>query len=331
MKGRIAFYGGILLALTLFVLYATAMPGSSYRGRLPELSPDERQLQVNLKGHIVALAGAIGERRIGRGDSLAQSQAYIRATFLAIPHVNENQIQLEDVGASGAHAQNLSLEIPGDTRSIVLVGAHCDSAPLAPGADDNATGVAATLEIVRRLAPAHFHKTLRFVLFANEEPPYFQHAGMGSLAHTEACRTRGDQIDAMLSLESLGYYADGAGTQQYPWPVGWFYPDRGDFVGFIGNLGSRALVREAIGTFRAAASFPSEGGALPASIPGVGWSDHWAFWQQGYPAIMITDTATFRNPNYHADTDTPATIDYGKFARVTLGVSRVVEELANRP
>ena len=109
------------------------------------------------------------------------------------------------------------------------------------------------------------------------------------------------------------------GSQKYPPLVGWFYPDRGDFVGFVGNLSSRALVRRALGTFRAKCAFPSEGAALPSFVPGVGWSDHWAFWQVGYPAIMVTDTATFRDPNYHQATDRAPELDYLALARVTLG------------
>ena len=171
---------------------------------------------------------------------------------------------------------------------------------------------------------------MRFVLFANEEQPFFENPGMGSLVHARNCRQRNEQIDAMLSLESIGYYSDVPGSQRYPWPVGLLYPDRGDFVAFVGNVGSRGLVRRAIGAFREGASFPSEGGALPASIPGVGWSDQWAFWHFDYPAIMVTDTAVFRNPHYHESTDSPATLDYLKLARVTLGLRHVIEALAGR-
>lgn len=132
----------------------------------------------------------------------------------------------------------------------------------------------------------------------------------------------------MLSLESLGYYSDSPGSQRYPWPIGLFYPDRGDFVGFVGNLGSRSLVRDAVGAFRRTTPFPSEGAALPAGVPGVAWSDHWAFWELDFPAVMVTGTAVFRNPHYHEPTDAASTVDYVKLARVTLGLGRVIEELA---
>ena len=134
----------------------------------------------------------------------------------------------------------------------------------------------------------------------------------------------------MLSLESIGYFSEAPGSQRYPWPVGLFYPDRADFVAFVGNLRSRSLVRRAIGTFREGVQFPSEGAALPAGIPGVDWSDHWSFWESGYRAVMVTGTAVYRNPNYHHGSDQVATVDYERLARVTLGLRRVIEDLASR-
>jgi hypothetical protein len=287
-------------------------------------------LATALEAHIVALAETIGERHVGRGDSLAQARDYAISVIRGIPGINGSHVRREDVGADGDHAENVVVEVTGETASLVVVGAHYDGAWGAPAADDNATGVASTLELVRRLAGNRFRRTVRFVLFANEEPPYFQNPGMGSLAHAQSSRLRGEQVDAMLSLESVGYYSDSAGSQRYPWPVGLFYPDRGDFLAFVGNLGSRSLVRHSIAAFRAAAPFPSEGAALPARVPGVGWSDHWAFWESGYQAIMVTDTAPFRNPRYHESGDVAASIDYVKLARVTVGLGAVVRELATQ-
>ena len=328
VKGRIAFYGSVLLALILLVAYATAMPGTSYRGAPGEASPDEKALALGLRAHVDAMSERIGERHLGRADSLASARDYILTTVRAVPGLKADQIHVEDVGPAGKHAENIVVELRGAGAEVVVVGAHYDSAEGAAGADDNASGVAAALELLRRASTHRFERTCRFVLFANEEPPYFQTAGMGSLAHARASRQRGEHVSAMLSLESLGYYSDAEGSQRYPWPVGLLYPDRGDFVAFVGNLGSRSLVRDTIGAFRSTATVPSEGAALPAGIPGVGWSDHWAFWENGAAAVMVTDTAPFRNPNYHRASDRAATLDYLKLARVTLGLGRVVEELA---
>jgi Zn-dependent M28 family amino/carboxypeptidase len=171
---------------------------------------------------------------------------------------------------------------------------------------------------------------VRCVLFVNEEPPYFQTEDMGSLAYARRSRARGEAIVAMLSLETLGYYSDEPGSQAYPPPFGLLYPKTGRFVGFVGNLGSRGLVRRAVRAFRRSAAFPSEGVAAPGWIMGIGWSDHWAFWETGYPGVMVTDTALFRYPHYHAPTDTPDRIDYGRLARVVDGLHGVVTALATR-
>jgi hypothetical protein len=330
VKRRFLFYGGLLSALIVFGIYATAMPGASHRGPLPEPSPEITSLAAALSAHVAMLSHTIGERRIDYGESLARAKDYVVSVVEPLAELGHARVRLEDVGADGSHAMNVILELPGATSDLVLVGAHYDSAPGTPGADDNASGVAAALELARRLSEHHFAKTIRFVLFANEEPPYFQNPGMGSLFHARGCRARGERIDAMFSLESLGYYSDAPGSQRYPWPVGLLYPDQGNFVGFVGNLGSRTLVRRAIAIFRESVRFPSEGTALPASIPGVGWSDHWAFWNFDYAAVMVTGTAIFRDPHYHKPTDTFANVDATRLARVTLGLEKVIERLADR-
>ena len=232
----------------------------------------------------------------------------------------------------GVPCDNVEAEVRGRERpaDIVVVGAHYDSLAFTSGADDNASGVAALLALARAFAGAHPRTTLRFVAFANEEPPYFGRETMGSLVYARELKARGDDVVAMLSLESIGYFSQARGSQRYPGIVSTLYPDRGDFVAFVGDTGSRALVRDSIRTFRATAHVASEGGALPAAIPGVDWSDHRAFRAVGYPAIMVTDTATFRNPNYHKFSDAVDTVDYAELARVTAGVEDVVLMLANR-
>lgn len=153
---------------------------------------------------------------------------------------------------------------------------------------------------------------------------------MGSLVYAGRCKRLGDPIVAMLSLETIGCFLQAPGSQQYPLPVlDMIYPDAGNFIAFVGDFASRALIRRALGSFRRHAQFPSEGAALPASVPGVGWSDHWAFWQHGYPAFMITDTAPFRYPHYHTVRDTPDQLDYDSMARVVSGVEKVISELAS--
>jgi len=321
---RVLFYGGLVLSLAGAAVYMTAMPGRSFTGPAPAATPESTALEQELRAHVTALAKDIGERRIGEGDGLARARDHVRAALDPLPGTPRT----ESLGAEGSSAENVILELPGVSSNLVLVGAHYDSAPGTPGANDNASGVAAGLALAKRLAGRRFQNTLRFVFFANEEPPYFQNPGMGSLAHARASAQRKDPIVAMVSLESLGFYSEVPGSQRYPGLVSALYPDRGNFVAFVGNLSSRGLTRRALGTFRRVASVPSEGGALPAWIPGVGWSDHWSFWQFGYPAFMVTDTAVYRDPYYHEPGDRPEHLDYGVFSRVVLGLEEVIVELA---
>jgi hypothetical protein len=327
---RVIFYGSIMCALVAGYLYATSMPGRSQRGELPPASPLMQSTAVELKGHVDVLSVVIGERRIGAGDSLARARDYVVSELEKITVAGNGVLAVEQLDSDGSNAENVVFDLPGQTRDIVLVGAHYDSAFGTPGANDNASGVAVGLSLAKTLHGERYRNTVRFVFFANEEPPYFQNPGMGALAHARGCAERREHVLAMLALESLGYYSEEPESQRYPWPVGLFYPDRGTFVGFVGNLGSRWLVREAIGLFRVSAKFPSEGAVLPGWVPGVGWSDHWAFWQFGYPAIMVTDMAVYRDPNYHQSSDVASNLSYDHMARVTLGLQKVVVSLAGR-
>jgi hypothetical protein len=306
------------------------MPGRSYLGPLSPLDEDQLALRDALRRDVVALAGDIGGRSAydapaGLDAAADDLEAALGRAGYAVER------QSFPVGRGICH--NLAVEITGASRpgEIVIVGAHYDSAGDMPAANDNASGVAATLALARAFAGTGRppDRTLRFVLFANEEPPFFQTDLMGSRVYARRCRQRGEAIAAMLSLETIGYYSDAPGSQKYPPPVGLLYPSTGDFIGFIGNVASRGLVRAAVGSFRRHARFPSEGAALPGFITGVGWSDHWAFWQEGYPALMVTDTAPFRYPYYHTRHDTPDKLDYDRMARVVDGLRGVVADLAS--
>ena len=151
---------------------------------------------------------------------------------------------------------------------------------------------------------------------------------MGSRVYARRSKARGENIVAMFSLETIGYYSDRPGSQRYPFPLGFFYPSTGSFIAFVSNLSSRALLHEVLASFRRHAAFPAEGVAAPAFIPGVDWSDHWSFWKEGYPALMVTDTAPYRYPYYHTAQDTPDRVDYERTARVVTGLHRMLRELA---
>lgn len=302
------------------------MPGSSYAGALPPLTEGQRALADELRREVEVLAGRIGERNVTQYTELQATAEHLRHELEAV----EYEVTEQTYTVGGRTCVNLSAEIRGAERSgeIVVIGAHYDTVWDCPGANDNGTGVAATLALARALRPSKPARTLRFVFFTNEEPPHFQTQRMGSWVYAKACRERAEDIVAMVSLETIGYYSDSPGSQHYPPPFGMLYPSTGNFIAFVGNYGSRRLVRRAVGAFRRHASFPSEGGAVPSFITGVGWSDQWSFWQEGYPALMVTDTAPFRYPHYHQATDTPDRIDYDRTARVVEGLRSVVEDLA---
>jgi Zn-dependent M28 family amino/carboxypeptidase len=280
-----------------------------------------------LRAHVEQLAGAIGPRHVGRVEALQRAAGYIAACFesagLAV------SFQSYDVGR--VSVRNIEGEVPGtaDPGGIVVVGGHYDSVPGCPGANDNATGVAAVLELARRFANALRPKTLRFVAFVNEEPPFFQTSQMGSSVYASAAKARGDRVTAMLSLETIGFYSDEKGSQRYPAPLNLVFPDTGNFIAFVSNLRSARLLRAAQRAFKARTSFPIEAAPAPESLPGVGWSDQWSFWRAGYPAIMVTDTAPYRYPWYHTEHDTPEKIDYEKFCQVVDGLEHVVFALTS--
>jgi len=317
-----------LLVLAAAAWWMMGMPGRSHAGPLSPLSEAEADLQRRLESHVRVLAGEIGERNVTRPGQLAAAGRYLEDQLAGYGHA----VASEDFTAGGVGVRNLVVERRGASRpeEIVVVGAHYDSVAGSPGANDNATGVAALLEIARALGGRQPARTVRCAFFVNEEPPLYLTDAMGSLVHARRAHERGDRIVAMLSLETIGYYTDESGSQHYPFPFALFYPANGDFVGIVGNIRSRSLVRRAVASFRRNAAFPSEGVAAPGWIAGIGWSDHWSFWQQGYPAVMVTDTALFRYGPYHTSEDTADKVSYDRMARVVAGLERVVTELAAR-
>jgi Zn-dependent M28 family amino/carboxypeptidase len=280
-----------------------------------------------LRQDVRTLAWEIGERNLFRYPQLEAAARVIEQALKEAGY----EVHRQAVVVAGMRCENIEVELIGSQRpdEMVIVGAHYDSVIGSPGANDNASGVAALLALARVFAGQRSARTLRFVAFVNEEPPFFQTDAMGSVAYAKRCRIRGERVMAMLSLETLGYYAQARGTQRYPVPFGLCYPSRGNFIGFVSNVASRRLLREVVGVFRRTTSFPSEGAALPGTIAGIGWSDHWAFWRERYPAVMVTDTALFRYPHYHTEHDTPDKLDYDRLAQVVAGLERVVTSLVS--
>ncbi|MET0087088.1 MAG: M28 family peptidase [Sedimenticola sp.] len=307
-------------------MFISNMPGKSYQHALPPLSSSEVLLRDNLFAHVGKLAGEIGERNVWHPQQMEAAVQYIAAQFEGQGY----KVHWQPFDSAGYRVNNLEVEIPGSglSEEIILIGAHYDAVRGSPAANDNGSGVAAVLEIARLLAASQPQRTLRFVTFANEEPPFYFSEHMGSRFYAKQARQRKENIVAMFSLETIGCYLDEPGSQDYPFPLGYFYPSSGNFIGFVSDLSSRKLLRQSVESFRRHTKFPSEGLAAPRWVPWINLSDQWSFWQEDYPALMVTDTAMFRYAHYHAHTDTPDRIDYERMARVVAGLARVVVELA---
>lgn len=325
------FLGCFPVALCVAGFMMIRMPDMHPIISIPPLTADQRALCAALKADVYTLAGEIGRRNvITRYEALCAAADTIERSLTTMGYQVRRQ-GYEINWLKGRPCYNLEAEIRGTVHpeDIVLIGAHYDSAEQTPGADDNASGVAAMLALARAFAGTHPERTLRFVALVNEEPPFFWTRDMGSLVYARQCRARNERIIAMLSLETLGYYSDEPGSQRYPIPLlGRIYPTTGNFVGFIGNIHSRSLVRSAVNSFRRAALCPAEAAFLPSWVTGVSWSDHWSFWRQGYPAIMVTDTALFRYRWYHTPDDTPDKLNYERMTLVVEGLKTVVSDLA---
>jgi hypothetical protein len=302
------------------------MPGKSYAGNLDPLDAYQMRLRDNLKSHVDMLAGQIGERNMQHLNGLNRAADYIKQTM----QQREYNVQEDTYQREGKTARILYATLEGKERAEpFVVGAHYDSVTGSPGANDNASGVAAVLELARMLKDETPERSIMFAFFPNEEPPYFQTKDMGSLVFARGFYQGVKRFSGMISVETIGYYSDQKGSQKYPKPLASMYPDTANFIGFVGDVKSREMLKKALVEFRLQTHFPSEGASLPRWIEGVGFSDHWSFWQVGAPAIMVTDTAMFRDPDYHKATDTPDKLDYDRMARVVLGLKRVVLKLVN--
>jgi Zn-dependent M28 family amino/carboxypeptidase len=287
---------------------------------------DPTQMASRLRAHVQALAGDIGERNVFRSAALSDAASYIESEWSRQGYC-VNRLPYE---VYGVRCDNLEIVRSGTSRAseILLIGAHYDSVEGSPGANDNASGVAALLELSRAFTTVEPAMMVRFVAFVNEEPPFFMSNRQGSVVYAKEARRRGDNIRLMASLETIGWYSSRPGSQRYPPLFNLFYPDRADFIGMVSDFGSRTAMRRLAQAFRARSDFPLQTVATFRFVPGVTWSDHRSFWRQGYRAVMITDTAPYRYPHYHGAGDTPDRLVYPEFSRVTIGLRAAFLDIA---
>ena len=289
----------------------------------------EDAIRENLRLHVDRLAGLIGPRFLGKPKSIQATVGYIENEWANIGF----NVQRETFNALDDSATNLVVERTGGKRAeeIVLLGAHYDTVWTTPGADDNASAVAVMIEVSRLLSDYVGSRTARYVAFTCEEVPYFHLDAMGSQHHARQARRRQEPIVAMLCLEMVGYFSSKAGTQSVPSSIPRvfhrFFPRRGDFLAAVGNLASWKLAWSFRRGFKAGTRLPLFSIVLPEQVPEIRLSDNSSFWDQHYPALMLTDTSFLRNPHYHMASDMPETLDYDSMTQVTLGVASAMKRL----
>ena len=302
------------------------MPGESFDRFAPPFSPGESVVMERLKEHVWHLSETIGMRNTRKPEAYRQTADYIEGCLTELDY----SVNVQEYPVIGQRVRNLEAVLEGTSgRPGLVVGAHYDSVD-GPAANDNASGVAALLETARLIKQRGQppKRTIRFAAFANEEPPYFCSDEMGSLVYARSLKANRIKLMGMLCLETIGYFSDERGSQLIPdilKPL--YYDDRGNFIGFFSNHKSRKFLKRVIGDFRTHAVVPSQGLAAPGIIPGIDFSDHWAFWKCGYNAVMITDTAFMRYPHYHLHSDTWDKLMYDPFTRVVVGIEETVWNL----
>ena len=318
------------MRLIIFVIIAFIVLKSSTFGwrfwskSFIDIKEENAQSVERLKRHVYKLADEIGGRSVYEYEQLGMTVRYITDTFRSFGY----NVEFQDYSVLDKTVKNIIATKNGIERpeEIVIVGAHYDTC-FNPGADDNGSAVAGLLELARFISDKQTSRSIKFIAFVNEEPPFFKTELMGSRIYTKAAKAKGEEIKAALILESIGYYSDRPFSQRYPLLFGLFYPNKGNFIAIVGNFTSRRLAKEVVSNFKYRTQFPIESVVTFNFVPGVDFSDNWSFWKEAYPAVMITDTAFYRNPNYHTSTDLPQTLDYQSLSEVVNGLSHVLLRL----
>jgi Zn-dependent M28 family amino/carboxypeptidase len=312
-------------ALVLLLVAASAwmtQPMLPTRERVEgRTAPDPARLEHRVN----ELVGRFFPRDFSHTENLARAARFIGEEFQrAGAAVSEQRFE-----AAGESYRNVVAAFGPDTTEVIVVGAHYDVAGELPGADDNASGVAGLLELADLLAGVTLSRRVELAAYALEEMPFFATSEMGSAVHARSLSADRRQVRGMLCLEMIGCFSEEAGSQQFPFPLlRLLYPSRGNFIAVVGSLGGTGIVRRVKRSMRRASDLPVHSINAPALVPGVDLSDHVNFWRQGDPAVMITDTAFYRNPRYHTEGDTAETLDYARMAKVVAGVRQAVLDLA---
>jgi Zn-dependent M28 family amino/carboxypeptidase len=310
---------GLVAAACFYVAQPLFVTGADARATGEPVDPKR------LEAHVRMLAGTLSPRNERRTDNLDRIADYVgRELAFAGGAVTEQPFRV----GNGTY-RNVIATFGPQGGELIVVGAHYDAYGELPGADDNASGVAGLIELGRLLGKTAPRRQVQLVAYTLEEPPHFRTQSMGSAVHADSLQKAGVRVRAMLSLEMIGYFSDAPGSQSYPVAaLHLLYPSEGNFIAVVGRFGEAALVRGVKRSMAAATSLPVRSINAPTSLVGVDFSDHLNFWNRGYPAAMITDTAFMRNLAYHSEGDTPDRLDYAKMAQVVAGVHAAVQALS---
>lgn len=312
-------FAALLLAAAWFAVTQPVMFRASSGDNRPQVDA------ARLEAHVRMLSETFHPRDERHPENLARVAAYLRKEFELANAVAVSEQPFESRGRT---YRNVIASFGPRTNGLIVVGAHYDTAGALPGADDNASGVAGLIELAYLLGRTQPAARVELVAFALEEPPYFRSPLMGSAVHAASLKAQNFTVRAMLSLEMIGYFSDQPDSQQYPVSaLKAIYPSQGNFIAIVGKIDQGRIVRHVKRAMTEASPLPVYSINAPRSIPGVDFSDHLNYWNEGYNALMITDTAFYRNPHYHTSTDTPDILDYRRMAMVVQGVHAAVLSL----
>lgn len=329
---RLALALALIAATGAALLFAVVQPGVDPRPSTPPAADAQR-----LRADVKRLSVDFYPRSYDRPENLDRVAAWLRAEFeRAGARVSEQPVMVE-----GQAYRNVIARFGPERGPLRVIGAHYDSFADAgadsgdergysprthtPGADDNASGVAGLLELARMLGRAPPSRPLELVAYTLEEPPHFRSEHMGSAWHARGLRESGREVEFMLSLEMIGRFSDRPGSQTYPLRgMHRLYSDRGDFVVVAGRMGDFGLTRKVKAAMAGATPLPVHSiNAPPLLVQGVDFSDHLSYWREGFPALMVSDTAFLRSRRYHQAGDTYDTLDYARMAQVVQGAYAV--------
>jgi hypothetical protein len=319
----------LILASASFSLWYMVRSEGRWQGEPLEARRGEKisVIEKALKDDMVYMSVTLGERNVEKYGALSQCEKWIRERWESMGYkVQEQVFEVE-----GKRVANLEVEIPGlkAPSEIVIVSAQYDTLPGSPGANNDASGVAILLQLSEMFREYRPDRTLRLINFTTEEPPYFGTELMGSLRYAKRCRQLSEDVRVVLSLDALGFFRDSPDTQKLPFPFSYFYPDRANFLAFIGDLRTRPYMIVTTRGFKKGSAFPIAAGSAPRWVKGAGWSDHSSFWRYGYRGMQVTDTGAFRSPWHTNEGDTVDKLDFRALARITMGLYASVIELTS--